>query len=173
MANITRQIWRYAPLGAAFAVLALGTAGMLLARETLVPAPDQTQAQVQAEASMPVSAQASMEEFLVERALMREMQMEQLQAIVDDERTQEDVRASAQRRMLELLDWMEQETTIEGVLRARGFAQAVATVHEDSANVLVETSALSQEDANAILELVTRETGLLGGNIKIIPLNSP
>lgn len=53
MANITRQIWRYAPLGAAFAVLALGTAGMLLARETLAPAPDQTQAQVQAEASMP------------------------------------------------------------------------------------------------------------------------
>ena len=47
MANITRQIWRYAPLGAAFAVLALGTAGMLLARETLAPAPDQTQAQVQ------------------------------------------------------------------------------------------------------------------------------
>ena len=173
MANITRQIWRYAPLGAAFAVLALGAAGMLMARETLAPEPSQAQAQVQAESSMPVSAQASMEEFLVERALMREMQMEQLQAIVDDERTQEDVRASAQRRMLELLDWMEQETTIEGVLRARGFAQAVATVHEDSANVLVETSALSQEDANAILELVTRETGLLGGNIKIIPLNSP
>ena len=171
MATITRQIWRYAPLGAAFVVLALGAAGMLLARETLAPEP--SQAQVQAEASMPVSAQASIEEFLVERALMRETQMEQLQAIVDDERTQEDVRASAQRRMLELLDWMEQETTIEGVLRARGFVQVVATVHEDSANVLVETSALSQEDANAILELVTRETGLLGGNIKIIPLNSP
>ena len=116
MANITRQIWRYAPLGAAFAVLALGAAGMLMARETLAPEPSQAQAQVQAESSMPVSAQASMEEFLVERALMRETQMEQLQAIVDDERTQEDVRASAQRRMLELLDWMEQETTIEGCL---------------------------------------------------------
>ena len=58
-------------------------------------------------------------------------------------------------------------------MRARGFAQAVATVHEDSANVLVETEALTQEDASAILELVARETGLLGGNIKIIPLNSP
>ena len=80
---------------------------------------EQAQAQVQAESSMPVSAQASIEEFLVERALMRETQMEQLQAIVDDERTQEDVRASAQRRMLELLDWMEQETTIEAFC-ARG-----------------------------------------------------
>ena len=170
MTKIARQIWRYAPLGAAFAVLLLGAAGMLLARQTLVSAPQPQADEAGAEF---IPAVADIEDFIVERALMREMQLEQLQAIVDDERTQEDVCSSAQRRMLELLAWMEQETTIEGVLRARGFAQAVATVHEDSANVLVETEALTQEDASAILELVARETGLLGGNIKIIPLNSP
>ena len=114
-----------------------------------------------------------LEEFRLEREQMRDMQTAQLNDIIYGENTDDETRALAQRTLLSLLAWSEQETTIEGVLRARGFAQAVATVHEDSANVLVETSALSQEDANAILELVTRETGLLGGNIKIIPLNSP
>lgn len=92
-----------------------------MARETLAPEPSQAQAQVQAESSMPVSAQASMEEFLVERALMRETQVEQLQAIVDDEPARKRTSAlPAQRRQLELLDWMEQETTIEGVFARAG-----------------------------------------------------
>ena len=59
----------------------------------------------------------------------------------------------------------------EGVLRVRGFEDAVVTVHADSANVLVRTPSLSRDQSAQILELVSRETGLLGGNIKIIPIN--
>jgi len=128
--------------------------------------------QPQEEAIM-TSAVGSMEEFVIERAQLREQQMRQLNGIIEDDRTSDEIRASAQRQLMQLCTWMEQEATIEGVLRTRGFDRVIATVHTDSANILVRTQNLTQEDANAILELVARETGLLGGNIKIIPLNSP
>ena len=72
--------------------------------------------------------------------------------------------------MLETLSNQEKETTIEGVLRMRGYSGAVATVHEDSVNVLVRAESLSQSETAVILELVLREAGISGGNVKIIPI---
>ena len=46
----------------------------------------------------------------------------------------------------------------------------MATVHEDSVNVLVRAESLSQSETAVILELVLRETGISGGNVKIIPI---
>ena len=46
----------------------------------------------------------------------------------------------------------------------------LVSVHQDSANVLVRTDALTQADAALILELTARQTGLTGGAIKIIPV---
>ena len=66
---------------------------------------------------------------------------------------------------------MYKRQTLEGVLRARGYEDAVVTVHQDSVNVLVKAVSLSKSDSAVILELVSRETGQTGGNIKIIPLN--
>ena len=77
----------------------------------------------------------------------------------------------AQARLLERLDDQEKETTIEGVLRARGFKDAIATVHRDSVNILVRAESLSRQETAVILELVVRETGISGGNVKIIPIN--
>ena len=77
----------------------------------------------------------------------------------------------AQRTLIDLLAWAEQETTIEGVLRARGYADCVATIHEDTANVLVRAEALTRQETAVILELVLRETDVESGNVKIIPIN--
>ena len=52
----------------------------------------------------------------------------------------------------------------------RGYSSAVATVHEDSVNVLVRADSLSQSETAVILELVLREAGISGGNVKIIPI---
>ena len=63
---------------------------------------------------------------------------------------------------------METETTVEGVLRMRGFEDAVVTVSANSVNVVVRADALSQAESAAILELVMRETGQSGANVKIM-----
>lgn len=113
----------------------------------------------------------AIEDFRVERAQLRDRELAELQNIIDSELTQSAERAQAQSRKMDILKWAEQETTMEGVLRARGYEQAVITVHQDSVNVLVKAESLSKHDSAIILELVSRETGQTGGNIKIIPLN--
>lgn len=113
----------------------------------------------------------SMEAFRTERQQLRQMQLSQLNEIVYAENSSDEIVTRARARQMELMEWAEQEQTLEGVLSARGFEDVLATVHGDSVNVLVRTDALTREQTAVILELVMRETGVSGGSVKIIPVN--
>lgn len=123
------------------------------------------------EATAAAQREDPLEKFRAERKQTREEEIRQINALLDDESVDEQIRVQAQGQLLNLTNWMEQEVTIEGVLRARGYQDPLATVHEDSVNVIVRSDALTQSDSARILELVTRETGQTGGNVKIIPIN--
>ena len=112
-----------------------------------------------------------LEDFRTEREQLRSMQTAQLNDIIHDGETDSQTRALAQRTLIDLMAWAEQETTIEGVLRARGYEDCVATIHEDTANILVRAEALIRQETAVILELVLRETDVDSGNVKIIPIN--
>lgn len=122
-------------------------------------------------AAATVSPQQEIAVFALDRNSVREAELEQLRAIAQDGAAGEEIRNSAQRRMMELLEWMELEATIADVLAARGYETPVVTVHSDSVNVVVRAETLTREEAGVILELTTRETGVTGGNVKIIPIN--
>ncbi len=111
------------------------------------------------------------ESFASERDEVRARELEQLQTLTFDQTLPEDVRSEAARRIMELHRWMELESTLCDVLCARGYDMPVITVHADSVNVVLRAQALSREEAGIILELVSRETGVTGGNVKIIPIN--
>ena len=102
--------------------------------------------------------------FSEERARVRQMESSVLSTMAADEGT----RARARSELLTLTSRMETETTVEGVLRMRGFEDAVVTVSANSVNVVVRADALSQAESAAILELVMRETGQSGANVKIM-----
>ena len=112
----------------------------------------------------------SIARFREERSRVRDAEITQLNALTSDETAGQDIRDRAREKLLSLTQWMEQEVTVEGVLRARGYQDPLVTVHADSVNVLVRQQALTQSDAARILELTARETGQTGGNIKIIPI---
>ena len=76
--------------------------------------------------------------------------------------------AAAQK--LKLMDFMEDETTVEGVLRAQGFKDAICTVHDDSCNVMVRAASLTDAQSAQILSVASAQTGLSPANIKIIPV---
>lgn len=109
--------------------------------------------------------------FAADRDQLRQEELRQLAGIAADEASSQEIRGEAQRRRMELMRFMELEATIAEVLSARGFETPVVTVHADSVNVLVSSETLSREQAGVILELVTRETGITGGNVKIVPIN--
>lgn len=112
----------------------------------------------------------SIARFRDERSRVRDEEVRQLNALIADASAGQDIRDAAREKLLHLTEWMEQEATVEGVLRARGYTDPLVTVHADSVNVLVRLKALTQADAAKILELTARETEQTGGSIKIIPV---
>ncbi|HIU34798.1 MAG TPA: SpoIIIAH-like family protein [Candidatus Pullichristensenella excrementigallinarum] len=149
--------------------------GILMAVMAAVALPElQRPPAVETAAQNPTQApeeEDPLKQFRLEREQLRAMQLAQLNDIIYGEKTDEETRAMAQRQLLELTDWMEKEVTIEGVLRSRGFEDALATVHTDSVNVLVRCESITQQQTAVILDLVLAETGVSGGNVKLIPIN--
>lgn len=109
----------------------------------------------------------ALEAFQTERAGSRIAQFEALDKLIDAGGAQADVAAQ---QKLELVGYMEAETTLEGILRAQGFSGCVCTVHADSCNVLVRAQSLTDAQTAQILTAASGETGLSPANIKIIPV---
>ena len=108
--------------------------------------------------------------FAAERMQLRESERAALKEIMDDPDAEPALAAVAGHQLVSRLEWADQEMTIEGVLRARGYRDCVVTIRRDSANVLIRGDTPTRSQAAQILELVSRETGLGGGNIKVIPV---
>ena len=109
-------------------------------------------------------------QFRLEREQLRARQEAQLNDIVYSDRSDADTVARAQAQLMSLIDRSEKELTLEGILHSRGFEDALVSVGEHSANVLLRREGVTQQESAVILELVMRETGLTGGNVKIIPV---
>lgn len=122
-------------------------------------------------ASVEDSSEDPIARFRTEREQLRAMQKSQLNEIIHGGSADEEIVGMAQRRLVELTSSEETESTIEGVLRLRGYADCVVTVHASSVNVLVRSELLTLQDSSLILELVCRESGAQSGNVKIIPIN--
>lgn len=125
-----------------------------------------------ASAAAPVrlEAQDPLMQFRLEREQLRARQEAQLNDIIYSDRSDAATAAQAQEQLLSLLARAEQEVTLEGLLQGRGFEDALVSVGERSANVLLRRETVTQRESAVILELVMRETGLTGGNVKIIPV---
>lgn len=109
--------------------------------------------------------------FAADRNAVRSGEISALLAITSDESASDGVRETARLRLMDLYERMEAEAVVAEVLAARGYESPVVTVHGNSVNVVVRTDSLTKEEAGVILELVVRETGVDGGNIKLIPIN--
>jgi len=111
------------------------------------------------------------EEFRSEREKLRSMQKAQLSDVAHDAAAQDETRELARRQLLELCANEEKELTIEGILSMRGFSNPVVTVHSGSVNVILQAETITRQQSGVILDLVSRETGAMSGDVKIIPIN--
>lgn len=112
----------------------------------------------------------SIEEARIEREELRREELEELEKIILSSDVPEETRLSAGERIIALRRWMDEEAVIEDVLKRRGYAPLLVTVQAGSVNVLIESAGLERQEAAVILDLAARETGISGGNIKIIPI---
>ena len=147
---------------------------ILLAADSAVTANLVSRGEPQIQAA-PASAEAAppedaLTQFRTEREQLRAREEAELNDIIHDANTSEETRSRAQQRLLALLDATSKECILEGILQSRGFEDALVSVNGGSVNAIVRRETLTQQESAVILELVLRETGVTGGNVKIIPI---
>lgn len=101
-----------------------------------------------------------------ERDSVRTQELAYLDAIVAQGGDKETL-SDAQRQKLELVNAMETELTVENLVRSKGFADVIVSIHKGNVNVVVDADTLNDEQVAQILDIVLRETGKTAENVKI------
>lgn len=105
-----------------------------------------------------------------DRDASRTSQLELLNEIANNAYATEAERTTALQTKAELQKKMEKELILEGLIKAKGFDDAVVTIGSEFYNVIVKGGELTQEQATQILGVVTSETKTNASNVKIIPV---
>ena len=109
--------------------------------------------------------------FRTEREQLRSRQQGQLNDIIHSQDADNDTINLAQRQLIKLMEAQAYEQRLEGILKVRGFTDALVTFNDSSVNVILQSEALDRRETAQILDLVLRETGVTAGNVKILSIN--
>jgi len=119
----------------------------------------------------------SQENFFVEYRLQRERARSEQIAIyremINNPNITEEARNKTQEKMMDLTEKMEKEVEIESLIRARGYEDALAYLHENSVDVIVRSSGLNEEDVARIGDIIVKTTGLGFDDVTIIEKKVP
>lgn len=113
--------------------------------------------------------------YFVEQRLnrdkLRAALIDRLNAIIENENTTEEVRTEAQKKIMNIGDIIEKELTIEGLIKAKGFDEALVFINDERAKIVVSKDELTEQDVVKILDIVMGETNLDASNIEIMKKN--
>lgn len=102
------------------------------------------------------------------RARNKETMME----IINNENLSEDAKQQAVKGMMQLTEVAQKETDAEILLETKGFAQSVVCMGEESVDVMIQASSLTDAQTAQILDIVQRKTEVSPEKI-IITLSKP
>lgn len=97
-------------------------------------------------------------EARLERERIRSQQIEWLERLASSPDMAPQVKEEAQRKLLELIAAWGKEAEIEGILRSKGYPEALAYARGEGVTVVLPTS-LAERDAARIADAVCRVTG--------------
>ena len=105
--------------------------------------------------------------FQSERNNIRAQEIDYLRSIISQQGTDKETLDNAQNRLLELVNNMEQEFSIENKIKARGFLDAAVLLKNGMVSVIIDGDSLTDEDVARILDIVKNETGIAAEQIRI------
>ena len=105
------------------------------------------------------SGSVTLSQAKLNREQTRSKAKETLLEIVNNENLSEDAKKDAVSKMLAMTERMEKENAAETQLAAKGFADAIVSISDDSVDVTVSTKELTDKQRTQIEEIITRKTG--------------
>lgn len=107
--------------------------------------------------------------YRTDRETTRAEEILYLDGIITSETADETTIANAQAKKLSICDAMETELVLEGLIKAKGFEDCVATISTANVNIVVQDADLTLEEAAMILNIVVTETSFTAPDVVIIP----
>ena len=105
----------------------------------------------------------------VSRQRARDEALEVLNAVVENHQASEEVKAEALAEIQTIAREMSQESNIESILQSKGFAQCIAVINGDTANVVVQNQGpLQSAQLAQINAVVYEQAGIEPVNITIV-----
>ena len=103
----------------------------------------------------------------IERQRARDEAIEVLQGVVDDAGSLEAAKEQALADIAAIAATIEKEANIESLIKAKGFAECVAVISGDKANIIVKSEGLLPNQLSQILEIVYLQANILPANVTI------
>lgn len=111
------------------------------------------------------------DEFFIQLRLDKEKAREQriniLREMINNPNVDQTMKIEAQNKLLKITEVIEKEMEIESLLRAQGYKEALVYVHENSVDVVVQSSGLSEDKVAIIGDIVSKVTGFSFDDITI------
>ena len=105
------------------------------------------------------SGSVTLSQAKLNREQTRSKAKEMLLEIINNDNLSEDAKKDAVSKMLSMTERMEKETAAENQLAAKGFVDSVVSISDDSVDVSVPVSALTDKQRTQIEDVITRKTG--------------
>lgn len=109
-------------------------------------------------------------ESKINREQVRAKNKESLLEIINNENISDDLKSEAVATMVTLTERSEMENTIETLLEAKGFTDVVVTLSDESVDVILDMTDVSDDQRAQIEDVVIRKTGMTADSIVITPL---
>ena len=122
--------------------------------------------------SLPENDEFERESYFVNASINKEKSrdeaLETLQIVVDSSEEFPETRDKALAEILEIASYMEIETSVEEMIKAKGFEDCIAIISGDNINVIVKSDGLMTSEVAQITDIVMNETGFGAENIRIV-----
>lgn len=105
-----------------------------------------------------------------DRQATRDQELLYYDAIISSESSSQEAIETAQSKKLEIIAQMESELVMEGLIKAKGFEDAIVTTSNTNINVIVKATELQSSQVAQIVAIVQEQTSKSIDNIKIIPV---
>ena len=108
--------------------------------------------------------------YRADRESTRDQEMLYYDEIISSESSSEEAIKNAENAKLELINQMEQELVVEGLIKSKGFEDCVVTITDSNVNAVVKAAELTSAEVAQIVDIIQSQLSTSIENIKIIPV---
>lgn len=107
--------------------------------------------------------------YRTEREATRAQEIQFYDSILTSATASETAKTEAEANKLQLIEQMEKELVTEGIIRGKGFSDAIVSSSSSNVNVFVQSAELSKAEVAQIAKVVTQQLGVEIDKVIIIP----